>query len=210
MVSTTLILQAAPSLSSEKTPYKVGFTTTKKIGKAHVRNRARRRLRAAVREIFPKYALENVEYVLIARYNTADCPYKSLKGDLRWTLKKANKMIQNGIYTSERPEKNQNPKTKNTPPKTQKKNLLVLMVRFYQKFISPLCAGCCRFRPTCSQYMIEAIQTHGTIKGLYLGIRRILRCHPFGKSGYDPVPEKKSESKKKKNASKIKKKSAKH
>ena len=66
--------------------------------------------------------------------------------------------------------------------------LLILSIRFYQKFISPLFPGVCRFRPTCSQYMIEAIRTHGLCKGLYLGIRRLLRCHPWGGSGYDPVP----------------------
>lgn len=71
------------------------------------------------------------------------------------------------------------------------KNLLILLIKFYQKILSPLCPGVCRFRPTCSQYMIDALRTHGIVKGLYLGIRRILRCHPWGGSGYDPVPPKK-------------------
>ncbi len=66
--------------------------------------------------------------------------------------------------------------------------LLIKLVRIYQRFLSPLCGGCCRFKPTCSEYMIEAIEKHGVIKGLYLGIKRILRCHPWGGSGYDPVP----------------------
>ncbi len=69
--------------------------------------------------------------------------------------------------------------------------ILIYLVKFYQKFISPMCPGCCRFRPTCSEYMIEAIKVHGAIKGVYLGIKRILKCHPWGGSGYDPVPEKK-------------------
>ena len=68
--------------------------------------------------------------------------------------------------------------------------LLILLVKIYQKFISPICPGCCRYRPTCSEYMIEAITEHGVFKGLYLGIKRILRCHPWGGSGYDPVPKK--------------------
>ena len=58
------------------------------------------------------------------------------------------------------------------------------------KAISPLLGHNCRFTPTCSQYMIQAIQVHGPAKGLLLGLWRILRCNPFGKYGYDPVPEK--------------------
>lgn len=68
------------------------------------------------------------------------------------------------------------------------KRLLILPIRFYQRFISPMLPPACRFTPTCSQYAVEAIQKHGALKGLYLTIRRILRCHPWGGSGYDPVP----------------------
>lgn len=74
-------------------------------------------------------------------------------------------------------------------------NLLILLIKFYQKVLSPLFPGVCRYRPTCSQYMIEAIKIHGIIQGLYLGTKRILRCHPWGGSGYDPVPEKKPKNK---------------
>lgn len=69
------------------------------------------------------------------------------------------------------------------------KRLFTAPIRFYQQAISPLTPPACRFTPTCSQYMIEAIEKHGALKGLYLGTRRILRCHPWGGSGYDPVPE---------------------
>lgn len=68
----------------------------------------------------------------------------------------------------------------------------VLLVRFYQLAISPWLGSNCRYSPTCSHYMIEALRTHGLIKGLYLGIKRILRCHPWGGSGYDPVPKNKN------------------
>lgn len=68
--------------------------------------------------------------------------------------------------------------------------VLIALVRGYQKIISPLLGHNCRFIPTCSQYMIQAIQVHGPAKGLLLGLWRILRCNPFGKYGYDPVPEK--------------------
>ncbi len=66
--------------------------------------------------------------------------------------------------------------------------LLILPIRGYQKFISPLTPPVCRFTPTCSQYAVEALQKHGPFRGLYLAIRRILRCHPWGGHGYDPVP----------------------
>ncbi|MBR4871145.1 MAG: membrane protein insertion efficiency factor YidD [Alistipes sp.] len=65
---------------------------------------------------------------------------------------------------------------------------LILLVRFYQVCISPLKPPCCRFTPTCSQYALQALRKHGPIKGTYLTIRRLLRCHPWGGSGYDPVP----------------------
>ncbi len=69
------------------------------------------------------------------------------------------------------------------------KSLLILIVKFYRRFISPYKAPCCRFYPTCSQYALEALEKYGAIKGGYLAVRRLLRCHPFSKkSGYDPVP----------------------
>jgi putative membrane protein insertion efficiency factor len=66
--------------------------------------------------------------------------------------------------------------------------ILILPIRFYQVAISPYTPPSCRFTPTCSQYAIEAIRKYGPFKGLWLAIRRILRCRPGGGSGYDPVP----------------------
>jgi len=69
---------------------------------------------------------------------------------------------------------------------------LIAPIRFYRIFISPLFPPACRFQPTCSQYAIEAIQTHGAFKGFVLALRRLARCHPItwlgGSSGFDPVP----------------------
>ncbi len=70
------------------------------------------------------------------------------------------------------------------------KYLMLLLIRFYQKCISPLFMPCCRFYPTCSSYAFTAIERFGAIKGGYLALRRILKCHPFHPGGYDPVPEK--------------------
>lgn len=68
---------------------------------------------------------------------------------------------------------------------------LVVLIRFYQKAISPWMGNNCRYTPTCSNYMLEALKIHGLFYGFWLGIKRILRCHPWGGSGYDPVPQKK-------------------
>lgn len=65
---------------------------------------------------------------------------------------------------------------------------LLMLVKFYRACISPLLPSSCRFTPTCSAYALEAITKYGPIKGSWLTIRRLLRCHPWGGSGYDPVP----------------------
>lgn len=70
------------------------------------------------------------------------------------------------------------------------KKIFIVIIKGYHKFISPLLPGACRFEPTCSVYMVEAIERFGIIRGLLLGIWRILRCNPFCRGGYDPVPEK--------------------
>lgn len=66
--------------------------------------------------------------------------------------------------------------------------LLLLPIYFYRNCISPLLPPTCRYTPSCSQYAIEAIKKHGPFKGLWLTVKRICRCHPWGGSGYDPVP----------------------
>jgi putative membrane protein insertion efficiency factor len=65
-------------------------------------------------------------------------------------------------------------------------------IRFYQRFISPLKPPTCRFYPVCSAYALEALSRHGLFKGLWLSVKRVLRCHPFHPGGFDPVPEAKS------------------
>lgn len=69
----------------------------------------------------------------------------------------------------------------------------IWLIKGYQRYISPLTPPSCRYMPTCSQYSIEALQKHGLRKGGWLAIKRISSCHPWGGSGYDPVPEKEDE-----------------
>jgi len=72
------------------------------------------------------------------------------------------------------------------------KGLLILILKFYKKFISPilttLFGNACRFTPSCSRYTIEALEKYGVIRGLTLGIKRFSKCHPWGGSGFDPLP----------------------
>jgi len=75
------------------------------------------------------------------------------------------------------------------------KLILIGLVRIYQWVFSPLknalfgAAGCCRYHPTCSCYAVDALRAHGALRGSWLGFRRLLRCHPWGGSGFDPVPD---------------------
>lgn len=71
------------------------------------------------------------------------------------------------------------------------KTILKSIIKIYQKVISPLTPPSCRFYPTCSNYGLEAIETHGAAKGSWLAVRRISKCHPFHEGGFDPVPDKK-------------------
>ena len=68
------------------------------------------------------------------------------------------------------------------------KRALLWLIRFYRSALSPMHQPCCRFIPTCSQYALEAAEKYGAVKGGYLALRRILRCHPLHKGGYDSVP----------------------
>ena len=95
MVTKNVMLQAACRLSDENVNNaRIGFTATKKLGKANVRNRVKRRLRAIIQELYTDVTLDNVDYVLVGRFNTYSCSYPDLKKDIIWAFKKTNKMIQ--------------------------------------------------------------------------------------------------------------------
>ena len=109
MVSTGFILQAARSLSiSEKDAVHIGYTATKKIGKAHIRNRTKRRLRAVAREILPNFGLKNTDYVLIGRYNTASLPFLQLKNNLEKSVLQINSLLEKQAKKNEKNSDNSN------------------------------------------------------------------------------------------------------
>jgi len=66
--------------------------------------------------------------------------------------------------------------------------VLIALIRAYQRWLSPLKPPSCRYRPTCSQYALEAVMRYGAVRGLWLAARRVARCHPLARGGYDPVP----------------------
>lgn len=69
------------------------------------------------------------------------------------------------------------------------KALVLAAIRFYQRYVSPTLPPACRYQPTCSEYAYEAVERHGVVRGSWLAVRRLLRCHPLRAGGYDPVPE---------------------
>ena len=162
---------------------RVGLTATKKIGHAVQRNRARRVMKAAIDEHLDQN-IGGYDLVFVARGMTP-----RLKS---WQLSEvvARLFAQAGLPDkAKQPGAKPSAKTVN-PVSRVCRNALCAPIRFYQRFISPGLGRNCRFTPTCSQYGIEAIQTHGCIKGLLLTAWRIARCNPLGRWGFDPVPPK--------------------
>ena len=141
-----------------------------KAGESRQRNRIRRRLREIVRLNQQKLE-QGYDLILVAAPRAVDADYQQLEADLLSCCGQAS--------SAERKKG------------TSMKQLLLAMIRFYRKYISPMRAPCCRFIPTCSQYALEAIEKYGALKGGWLALKRICRCHPFyhGKHPYyDPVP----------------------
>ena len=149
--------------SSDPAPVRVGFTVSKAVGNAATRNRVKRRLRHLTREHLP--ALEGLPgraaLVVRALPAAAESSYADLGADLARSLQRVSTVM---------------------------KHLLIGLIRAWRFAISPLYGQVCRYHPTCSAYALEAVTQHGAVRGTWLSLRRIGRCHPWAAGGYDPVP----------------------
>lgn len=139
--------------------------------KAHMRNRVKRRLREVVR--LHQNAYLPFRGVVVAKRGLMELPWEKLVREWLKVCRQA------GVLSEEKPEPEK--------PSLAAKAAMSL-VKFYRTCVSPLFPPCCRFRPTCSQYALEALRKHGFLKGTCLSVWRLLRCNPFNPGGDDPVP----------------------
>lgn len=156
-------------LPNECSGNRLGISVSKKVGNSVVRHRITRLIRESYRlhadKIYPEY-----DIVVVARVAANGRSYKEIESAFLHLLKLHHLLKQGWLLKII-------------------KRFFILCIRFYQKFLSPLKGGAtCRYRPCCSQYALEAVEKHGPIKGMLLAVWRVLRCNPFSKGGYDPVP----------------------
>lgn len=190
-----------------------GFVTSKKVGKAHDRNLVRRRLRDICHHQIDTF--HHGDYIWVARPGSATVPYADLKVEVNQALcmlfdkfpprgqsrtnptdataisiipieTLSNDVLTDVVTVSEPSAEIPLEDVVETQPGTATP-WLVRIIRSYQA-VSRLTPSACRFHPTCSEYMAQSILRYGTKRGISLGIRRIMKCHPFSKGGHDPVP----------------------
>ena len=152
---------------------RLGLTVSRKAGRAVARSRLKRQAREFFRLNRGGWPVA-LDLVFIARIGAGDLPAAELKADLDRVGARLAGWRPSAEGTAPKPPRLAAP--------------VILAISFYQRFISPLLPPACRFLPTCSHYAAEAITRHGLGRGGFLAIRRLLRCHPWGSGGYDPVP----------------------
>ena len=182
---------------------RLGISVSKKVGKSVVRSHVTRLIRESYRSM-EEEVKSGYDFVVIARVSCAAASYHEVCRSLRHLFKKQ-QLLLSASERKDRQEKSEAGRKEEKKEGTMKEKIIslvnpvslffqkifLLMIRFYQAAISPHLGKNCRFTPTCSQYAYIAITRFGPIKGTYLAIKRLLKCHPFHAGGYDPVPEKK-------------------
>lgn len=157
---------------------RVGFTVTKKSvsKKAVIRNRAKRRLREAFRLTLEDYKLDAAQLVVVARAEALEMDFEKLQKDIRWAFRRLG--VERKVKTEKKPIK-----------LSISQEIFLGMIAGYKMILSPIAGNQCRYNPTCSVYMAQAVTRFGVIRGMWLGIKRIFRCAPWGGCGRDEVPE---------------------
>ena len=183
---------------------RVGYTASRKgVGGAVERNRAKRRLRAAVREVAmrePGLLLSGCDYVFLANQETPCAPWPQLRGEVRAALLAVAPRL--GAPSAARgaggPKRGPKRRVKRGLKRGAElgaragRGVLLAPVYLWRYALAAFFPPACRFEPSCSHYAEEALRRHGAIRGGFLAARRLLRCRPGGPSGYDPVPQESS------------------
>lgn len=144
---------------------RLGVSVSTKLGGAVVRNRVRRRIREIYRLNKPKM-VPGYDIIVVARVRAVETGYQKLESTYLRLLRQLNLLAGGPVM----------------------KRAILRVIRFYQASVSPLFPPRCRYIPTCSEYALQAVEKYGPLRGGFMALRRFLRCNPFHKGGYDPVP----------------------
>ena len=178
---------------------RAAFVVPKKIGKAHDRNRARRRLRERFRLIFAQNeVLNGHDLIFLATPQTGAASIEELDEALNEVLRRMSRKVGADFPVPREPKERETSQnedleefaTPDSQPSTPSLTVRAALgaIRFYQNFVSPSLPPSCRFTPTCSAYTYGAIERFGVARGALLGAHRLCRCQPLSRGGFDPVP----------------------
>lgn len=168
---------------------RMGITVSKKIVNAVCRNRAKRVLREAYRLCEPGL-VSGIDFVFVARSKTTEATMCQVRKEMHLFFRKGGLLLPASMEES--PEKQRDDSAFRSPFAWKRgwimRKAALFLIEFYRKHISPFKPCCCRFIPSCSEYALSAFKKYGFFKALFLSVKRIVRCNPFCKGGYDPLP----------------------